>query len=197
MDPAGTGWAHSAPDFPRDITLLRGNSTIVYEDGTHAVIGNGLYNHHLVTISPGHKGVGAVGCGTKTRSIFADAGNYMGAIFLGGSEDRGDGHYTTERGTFKSGYYIGPNDKVVTSGDVVNYTNDTKTIYVIHDIEYIPGKPKDFLDASTQVLSVGMCDGKMGIFQPNSATKRFSLADEKGETVSRDGYVFNIRESQQ
>lgn len=41
------------------------------------------------------------------------------------------------------------------TGDIVNYTNDNKTVYSLIDVQYADGKPEGHMEAVTQLWSVG------------------------------------------
>jgi hypothetical protein len=188
MDPAGTGWSFMAEDFPKDITILRANSTILYEDGTRAEIKNGLYDHHLIFVDRKKSQPSMAPCeGRATIKMPM-------SIFIGGSEDMSNSMYTTPDGKFNSGYYIGKEDPIMMSGDVVNYTNETKIVYTKSDVEYVQGRSPGQLEVSTQVLSIGACDSLQGvplIHAPNGQ-KKFTISG-KGNTVAQDGYILSTR----
>jgi hypothetical protein len=96
-------------DWPRHITLLRGNSTVMFEDGTPATIDRGVYNHHQQFIDL-NKGVPAM---TKCAKSWMPSFNMPVALFMGGSEDKGDVLYSSIDGLFDAGFYIGKTDKIV------------------------------------------------------------------------------------
>ena len=88
------------------------------------------------------------------------------------------------------GYYVSPGDEILVNAEVVNLTNDTKTIYALIDIEYVPGKAK--LEASPVTLSVGQCDGGGIGLTPTEGAKKWNL-ESKPMTIQSDGYIFAIR----
>jgi hypothetical protein len=186
MDPAGTGWSVAADDFPKDVTVLRGHSKVVYEDGTRATIQNGLYNHHLIMTNLKKKTPTMSNC--PGRSLFRNPLS----LFVGGAEDASQSFYTTQDGKFNSGYYIGKDDPIISSGDLVNYTNDTKIVFSMTDIEFVRGKITDLYEVSTQVLSVGMCDGVGAFTKPEiNDKKHFKLTSKNDIVVANDGYIVN------
>jgi hypothetical protein len=97
-----------------------------------------------------------------------------GSLFVGGSEDRYGGYFTTPDGSFNSGYYIGQKDKLVLNGDLVNNSDETKTVYTLNEIEYIPGKVNGMSEASMYVMVPGQCDGQFGVIFP-STQKAFTV----------------------
>jgi hypothetical protein len=81
---------------------------------------------------------------------------------------------------------------MIMAGEVVNYTNDTKTIYTVSDIEYIPGKPKGLLNVAIMIASVDQCDGgKMGLKVPEGKTK-FDFTS-KDMVITGDGWILTRR----
>jgi hypothetical protein len=103
MDPAGTAYNYLLDtDFPRDITILRANSTVLFQDGRKADVNGGIYNHHQMFVDSDK----------STPSFARCEGSFSvpsmpTSLFMGGSEDKGDVYYSTQDGGFDSGYYIG------------------------------------------------------------------------------------------
>ena len=124
MDPAGTSWSYIADEIPRDITILKTNTTIVYADGNKADVSNGLYDHHTFMTNIDKPLPSWYSCGSK-KTLFESL--TPGSLFIGGSEDKYGGYFTTPSGSVNSGYYISQADKLIMNGDVINYTNETKT----------------------------------------------------------------------
>jgi hypothetical protein len=191
MDPAGTAWNYAADsDFPRDITILRANATVVFEDGSEANTKSGIYNHHLLFVDQNKVVPSVIACGdTPSYGIRA-------SLFAGGSEDKGDVYYSTPDGMFDAGYYIGPDHEIIMGGDVVNYNLDQKTIYSVTELEFIRGKPEGFLESSVQVFNVAQCDSKSnGVFNIPKEQKKWEMKTRTPMTVSKDGYIVSIRKS--
>jgi hypothetical protein len=107
---------------------------------------------------------------------------------MGTSEEMGATQFSTPDGMFNSGYYLGKNDKVVMTGEVVNYTNDTKKIYSVSDIEYISGRPTGSMDVSITILSVNQCDGGNPMLKPPEGKNVFSF-QSKNMTITQNGYI--------
>jgi hypothetical protein len=185
MDPAGTAWNYIVDtDYPRDITVLRANSTVLFEDGTKAEVAHGIYNHHQMFVNT-NKGTPSFASCEGSRSM----GTMPTSLFMGGSEDKGDVYYSTPDGMFSSGYYIGKNDTIIFGGDVVNYNTEEKTIYSVTEFDYIKGKPEGFLETSAQTLQVGMCNGMadlMNLYSPKQ--KKFAVLG-KPMNITMDGYI--------
>jgi hypothetical protein len=97
--------------------------------------------------------------------------------------------------SLKSGYYIAPKDLVLINIDIVNNQKVEKDLYMIAEIEYLPGKPKDVLSAQHEIIDLGFCDEQNGtdIHAPPSQTK-WSL---KGSAVviTKDGWLSNASTS--
>ena len=188
LDPSGTGWTSLAMDFPKDITILRTNTSAVLENGQKADISNGLFLHHLLLFDGGKQYPSMAGCSDMLVR------QWPFSLFGAGSEDIGGAFFTTPDGKFNSGYYIGPNDPIVIEGDIVNLGNETRYVYTKADIEYIEGKVPGMMETSIHLLNVGECDGFRTIFQPPEDQKKFSLNGTDIDIVS-DGYVITSRKN--
>jgi hypothetical protein len=132
MDPNSETFNNIAVGLPKDATILFQNTTLQYENGDLAAQANGVYNHHVAFINMNKFAPMFSSC---PAGSVATPFTKMPSTIMGASEEIGSSAYSTPDGKFNSGYYIGKNDKVVMSGEVVNYTNDTKTIYSVSDIE--------------------------------------------------------------
>jgi hypothetical protein len=182
MDPGGTAWNYLGQDMPKDITILSANASVVYQDGTVIDVNNGLYNHHLLIIDV-----------NKSAPTIAVCPNGRGvqppgmSMISGSSEDKGGAFFSTKDGQFNSGYYVGKDDKIVMNGDIVNYTNETKEVYSLIDLQYIDGKPAGSMEAVTQLWSVGQCDGQIGFVKPPPGQKIFSLKSQTMK-VTQEGH---------
>jgi hypothetical protein len=77
--------------------------------------------------------------------------------FIGQGEDNGDTaiFFTTYDGSYPSGFHIGSDDKFLLQTDLVNYNNESRTVYVTFDLEYVDGHVG--ADAVTNLLSVTGC----------------------------------------
>jgi hypothetical protein len=150
MDPAGTAWNYIVDtDFPRDITVLRANSTVMFPDGSKAEVPQGIYNHHQMFTDSAKSTPSFSTCeGSTPRPAMPMS------LFMGGSEDKGDVYYSTPDGLFDSGYYIGKDDMIVFGGDVVNYNLEQRTVFSVTEMEFIKGKQKGFLETSASQMPV-------------------------------------------
>jgi hypothetical protein len=188
MDPGGSAWSYLAEDLPRDITVLQSNCTVVYKDGTEIDVNTGLYNHHLLVID--------ISKSSPTLATCPSGSGVQppGMSMLGGSsEDKGGAFFSTKDGMFDSGYYIGKNDRIMMNGDIVNYTNEEKEVYALIDIQYLESKPPGFMEAVTQLWSVGQCDGMIGFVRPPPGQKQFAIKSRSMKVVE-DGYFLAFSE---
>jgi hypothetical protein len=165
-----------------DCMVLRGGAVLEFANGTHASIADGIYNHHVITNNYGKK-EHSVTCPGSSVSIPKSAG-----LFIAAGNDHGDQLYTSEDGSFKSGYYIKPTDTFDMEGEFMNYNAAPQTIYVVIDFEYLPGKPEGYLDAHSLTLSVAPCN-ETAFKLPRPQYSKTS----QGWTVPADGYIVNIR----
>src|SRR6195952_5114098 len=188
MDPNGNTWNSIANGIPLDSTVLFASTTLQYEDGKIADASNGVYNHHVAFISSSKSNPQLLGCPGQKPSLFKQPSTIMGA-----SEEIGASSYTTPDGVFNSGYYIGKNERIMVTGEVVNYTNDTKKIYSVSDLEYIPGRPAGSLDVSVQVVSVNQCESSDISLHPPAGKKVYSFKSQN-MTILQDGYIMSRRE---
>jgi hypothetical protein len=181
MDPGGSAWLYAGEDLPKDVTILTANSSVVYQNGEVIDVNNGLYNHHLLLIDINKSAPTIAKC-PNGRAVQPPGMS----MWAGSSEDKGGAFYTTMDGHYNSGYYIGKDDKTLMTGDIVNYTNETKEVYSLIDIQYIQGKPAGHMEAVTQLWSVGQCDGMIGFVRPPPGQKKFALKSQK-MTITQDG----------
>ena len=79
------------------------------------------------------------------------------------------------------------------NGDIVNYTNETKEVYSLIDLQYVDGRPPGFMEAVTQLWSVGQCDGQTGFVHPPAGKKIFALKSRIMKVV-QDGYFLAFSE---
>jgi hypothetical protein len=190
MDPAGTGYFFGVGDeIPRDITLLYSRTDIVDKDLNRVEIKDGLYNHHNLFSSMGANSIGAqmVSCSEKGFSMPG-----IGTIMSGGT-DGGDLRFTDAEGKLPAGVYIGKNDGISNMIDVVNYNNETKEVWQLSEIEYLPGKMEKMMPVSRQVLGIGMCSGLNSLLvRPPPGKTKFTL-EGGGIHVIRDGYVVHAK----
>jgi hypothetical protein len=188
MDKGGTGYQYLVDDdFPKDITVLEAVSEIQDENFKRIESNNGIYNHHNIFVDQ-KKAIGATyGCETPRPGIRVPL-----TSFMGGAAQASGIHYSPRKGNVKTGYYLSKDRKVMIMVDVVNYHNEEKIVYTSSEIEYVPGKPEDYLDAAQRLIDPGDCGGVRGAnVHPPKGVKKFSV-NGTGIVVARDGYIFNM-----
>jgi hypothetical protein len=206
LDPQGTGWAYLASDFPTDITVLRAVMNIGYDDGTKIGNANGVYNHHVslaisilygvLTISQAffldmsRSLTSQIGCQGKSIAIPA-----INSIMGSAADSGGINLNMTSRPT--TGNYIAKGHKILINGDLVNYNNATKEVFMTADVQYVDGKAKGLLETSVHLLPVGTCESRfLGIEslfkRPPKDKKQWSLKGD-GLTVKEDGKLVLVR----
>jgi hypothetical protein len=194
MDPNSEVWLNNVKGLPQDILVLSTNSTLTYADGTAADVVNGIYNHHLMVIDMTKSTTGPIACpdGKVTGEPVSP--------LMGASEANRDLLFVAPEVDFNGGYYIGKSDKLMLSAEIVNYTNDTKQIYSVTEMEYVPGRPRGSLDMGLQILDVGQCDTKAGaggmsgmsggegmIMAPKD--KKVFSVESKKMSITQDGFI--------
>jgi hypothetical protein len=111
---------------------------------------------------------------------------------MGSSEEIGASSYSTPDGSFNSGYYVSAKDKFLMTGEIVNYTNETKDIYTVSEVEYIDGRPDGMLDTDVVVLNVNQCISGDLALHPPEGKKKFSFGSPE-MTVEKAGYIMSRR----
>jgi len=186
LDPAGTGYNYLAvaKDLPREITVLQGGS-IITENGKQIILKDGLYNHHNVFFNINKRPPRILACSNGLAQDLLPM-----SVFMGGATEVGDMTYSD--GKANTGYYIGKNDKIVFNLDIVNYTNNTREVVSITEVEYIPGKPTGLMDATQQLISPSMCDGDNSGSVLGGHKSKFVL-ESKEMTFLSDGIFIQPR----
>jgi hypothetical protein len=188
MDPAGTAFFKTLDkDFPRNITVLTSEMRFVMEDGSPADLTKGVYQHHAQLIDTSKKAFNAFECVNGQGDWTTPAMS----IFMGGGTNSKDGSwFTTQGGALNSGFYIGPKDKIVMQLDIVNYNKFPQKIYLVGDMEFVEGKPKDLLDTSIQLANVGKCTGQGLYVEVPKGKQQFTLSG-KEMRITRDGSIIS------
>jgi hypothetical protein len=131
-----------------DCTILSARVGVAYEDGKEATPDTGVYIHHLLAFSISRPAVNAIGmCDVKDPKndigFFNKllSGSLPFSPFTGRGEDGGGVNmlFTSEDGTFDSGFHLGKEDRILVQSDLVNYKNESQKIYLTMDYEYVPG----------------------------------------------------------
>lgn len=78
-------------------------------------------------------------------------------------------------------------------GDIVNYTNETKTVYTLIDVQYIDGKPEGLQEAIAQFWNVGQCEGNGFNIPEHSPGQTKFAVKSPSLTMVQDGTFFAFR----
>lgn len=116
----------------------------------------------------------------------------QGSEFIGAGDDSGPWLFTTGDGSFNSGYYIAPKDRMLWTGEVINYKKEPQSIYVTFEAEYIEGRPQGLLDTQISLWNVQGCGG-IGITRPKDK-EAFNVTSSKFP-IPKDGHIVSISTS--
>jgi hypothetical protein len=112
----------------------------------------------LLTILSGLLGGWAKGNSIAAREL--QKRQFGGISQLFGSGDDGMQRvYASRDPSLKTGFYLGKTDPLYHTTELVNYRNVSQTVYITADIEFIPGKPDGYIDASMGAMSATGCMG--------------------------------------
>jgi hypothetical protein len=165
LDPHGQAQAIYIPKGGlcggKDCTLLSARLGLSYEDGKEASPDTGVYIHHLGAFNPSRPSKNAIGlCDVPDPD--KDLGfvnnilpsNLPLSPLTGRGEDGGPVSmvFTTDDGTYNSGFHLGKDDYIIVQSDLVNYKNETQNVYLTFDYEYVDGFQG--VGAITTLLSV-------------------------------------------
>jgi hypothetical protein len=87
------------------------------------------------------------------------SGKINGGLLFGSGDDGAPIDYASRDPSLKTGLYIGKKAVVSHYTEVINYRNFSQVVYITAEVEYIPGRPKDFHDASMGAMSATGCGG--------------------------------------
>lgn len=128
------------------------------KDGSELGPAQGVYIHHVLSrdISKPSK-LPLLKC--KPGESQSTPLEELGSEFIAHGEDGADGTtlYTSQNGTYNSGFFVDKNDKFLHWVDLVNYRSEAREVYVSYEIEYLDGKIGS--DASAALISVTGCTG--------------------------------------
>jgi hypothetical protein len=146
---------------------------------------SGLYVHHTLYADLGHSLIPFLSCGSAPAKMIPIS------VFMAGGLEASEFKFSTTNSSLQTGYYIGKGANIMINVDIVNYDNVAKDLYMVSELEYLPGKPTERLPAQHSVIDIGLCDGQDGlnVHAPPGKTK-WSI---KGSpiTVSKDGILAN------
>jgi hypothetical protein len=113
-------------------------------------------------------------------------------VITGVSEESGSAIYSTVDGSFKSGFIIKEKPKVLFTTELVNYSNTTKNVFAVSELDYLPGHPEGYSDSGFALLSVTQCDGTNPLLHPPEGQKRYSYKS-KVLTIIKGGHILETR----
>jgi hypothetical protein len=183
MDPAGTANMFNVNSgFPRNALILKSRTFIIQPNGARADASNGIYTHHLFFADVSKTKIDPMKCKEKQSAYVNPFSLNSGApisVFSGSAEDETEISYLSSLTDFTTGYYIGSADRVIFSADLVNYHNFSQSIQVVIELEYLEGKPTNFLDTHVATINVGMCNGTSGIVHPPQGATKFAIQSQE------------------
>jgi hypothetical protein len=185
VDPQSNLIYKKVTGMPTDISILSTRATLLNEDGSPADISSGVYNHHINFADANKVPFALTACpGAAPVHIF-------GLSFFGGvSEDKTTYTYTTKDSELDSGFYFGKDHNILFTAELINYTNATKNVYIVLDMQYVPGQAK--MDSSFESLSVTQCDGFAPTIALPASKKQFHMTS-KDMVIQQDGYIVSAR----
>jgi hypothetical protein len=184
VDPHGRTLNGILSGFPENVTILSTTTTLMYANGTEAMVSNGVYNHHIGIADIMRPPVLIIKCpdGKPEPSIEV-------SLFAGVGEDRGRYIYSTTDDSIRGGFYLGKSPKILALMEVINYSSVEKQVYAVVDMEYVEGPIVGGMEVSPEILSVTQCSGTDQIVRPKQGQKVFSMKS-KDLVVNLDGYAF-------
>jgi Stress up-regulated Nod 19 len=187
MDPNSDQFMGIVTGLPLGSLVLSTNSSLTYEDGSIADVVNGVYNHHLIIADTNQMGGSPTKC-LEGGFTMPDMGLLMGA-----SEANRDLEFSSS-GSVPSGFKTGKNDLVVLSAELVNYTNDTKKVYSVSDVEYIESPGAGSIHASLNIFDTTTCDSSASSqgMAPTHGRTKWSNKSKKVQ-ITKDGYILTRR----
>jgi hypothetical protein len=199
MDPSGTAYIYTASsEFPRNITIIENHTSIAYQNGTRANAGTGVYQHHLFFADVSKRKIDPLVCKNWQMPRFSNPFSLNSgapiSVFAGSAED--DSTLSFVPGTSKSatktkailadkmdelrsGYYVARGDNILMSADVVNYRTYPQSIYIVVEVEYIEGKPQNFVDTHIATINVGMCNGTSGLINAPQGIDQWTVSSKE------------------
>jgi hypothetical protein len=194
MDGGGTGYNFMADsDFPTDVVLLDSIVQIGDEKNKRLMLEDNVYAHHFLVFDMGKPQRRSFACDNSQSAKLLPI---PGSVLMGGAAEDAEAHYGTPKVPGKkTGYYITKNSPIMMNIDVVNYNKDDLNVYASADMEYIPGKPAEYLDVSPVFIPVTSCNpgfNLAGIVQMPKGQTKWSLKST-GITAAEDSILFLFR----
>lgn len=138
--------------------FLSGATYLTYENESRADVATGVYNHHVAIFDRGKTAPAPLRCGFGLQR--RQVANMPGMTQLFGSGDDGlTQSYHSEDASLKTGFYIGKSESLFHTSEFINYRKEPQTVYMTAEVEFIPGRPSDYLDAMMGAASATGCLG--------------------------------------
>jgi hypothetical protein len=178
LDANGDAFGGQLSGICTDCMFLSGATYLTYENESRADVATGVYNHHIAIFDMGKTAKAPLRCGFSGVGGLGGLGgfgkggkggkglnkrqvaNMPGMTQLFGSGDDGlkQSYFSKDAG-LKTGFYIGKSDRLMHTSEFVNYRKEPQTVYMTADVEFVPGRPADYLDAMMGAASATGCLG--------------------------------------
>jgi hypothetical protein len=165
LDANGDAFGGQLSGICSDCMFLSGATYLTYENESRADVATGVYNHHVAIFDMGKTAKAPLRCGfggfgkgkgLKKRQV----ANMPGMTQLFGSGDDGlTQSYFSKDSNLKTGFYISKSDRLMHTSEFVNYRKEPQTVYMTADVEFVPGRPSNYLDAMMGAASATGCLG--------------------------------------
>jgi hypothetical protein len=131
-------------DLCSDCTLLSSMSGLEFKDGTKADPAHGVFIHHMSAADISRSGPWTVlPCDYDRWNFTAQpiSPTIPFVTFMGVGEDDRNGPflYTSEDGTYDSGFHLLQKSEILYQIELVNYNDDAKELYKTIEFEYLDG----------------------------------------------------------
>ncbi|KAF2663448.1 hypothetical protein BT63DRAFT_119198 [Microthyrium microscopicum] len=181
--------ASTVSGFPSDVTILKAHTELKYEDGSPAQLSNGIENHHVTYSNLDKQPQSPFACNVKAKDSSPSRILSFAPLTGVGGNETSSGLYTTPDGAFPAGYYLGKDDKIMLSAELVNHANTTKDVYAVTEIDYVPGQPAGYLDSGVVMFAMNQCDGwSMPSIRGWPGYNKFTIKGTPATAVM-DGYM--------
>ena len=186
MDPNGIAIRTNVTGFCSSCTVLYAKGDTHFLNSSRASMASQIYQHHIVLLDQTKRTLPWYLCDEKR-----DLGSSTSAGFIVSGVDEAANYFTTPDGRFKSGYYIGEEQKMFRmQAELINYRDTNTTLYITTEIEYVDGNLPGYSDTSVSLLSVTGC--KSPDFRvPNGQTQY--NASSPSVHIPQDGYIINAK----
>jgi hypothetical protein len=165
----------------KECMVLSAQANAALIDGSKADIGNGVYGHHIIMTDITKKGLSQ---GIKPPCPLINLATSFGtgpSAFVTEGDEGAANAFMTKGSTIKRGYYVGKEDKIDISAELVNYKKENQDIYLSLTYEYLPKmevRDKAYYDVSFSALASNPC-GSPNLCEYNGRKKMWSLSTFK------------------